>query len=75
MLIYNGVMFCKTERKRCIGMVDGWKPVVIPEEIYDVAQRHYEEHEKELKLRNGVRSLTGFISYCIREYMKEKEII
>ena len=56
-------------------MVDGWKPVVIPEEIYEVAKQHYEEHEKELKLKNGVRSLTGFISYCIREYWKEKGII
>ena len=56
-------------------MVDGWKPVVIPEEIYDVAQQYYEKHEKELKLKNGVRSLTGFISFAIREYMKEKSII
>jgi len=56
-------------------MVDGWRPVVIPEEIYEVAQKHYEEHREELKLKNGVRSLTGFINFCIREYMKEKGII
>lgn len=56
-------------------MVEGWRPVVIPDEIYEVAKQHYEEHEEELKLRHGVRSLTGFISYCIREYWKEKGII
>ena len=56
-------------------MVDGSRPVVIPEEIYEVAQQHYEEHKKELKLKDGVRSLTGFINFCIREYLKEKGII
>ena len=56
-------------------MVDGWRPVVIPEEIYDVAQQHYEEHKDELKLKDGVRSLTGFINFCIREFFKEKGII
>ena len=56
-------------------MVSGWRPVVIPEEIYEVARKHYEERKEELKLKNGVRSLTGFINFCIREYMKEKGII
>ena len=56
-------------------MVDGWKPVVIPDEIYEVAEQHYGEHKDELKLKNGVRSLTGFINFCIREYMKEQGII
>lgn len=58
-----------------VWMVDGWRPVVIAEEIYEVSQQHYEEHKDELKLRNGVRSLTGFINFCIREYLKEKGII
>ena len=56
-------------------MVEGWKPVVIPDEIYDVVKKHYEEHEKELKLKHGVRSLTGFITFSIREYLKEHGII
>jgi len=56
-------------------MVDGWKPVVIPEEIYEVAQQYYEEHKEELKLKQGVRSLTGFINFSIREYLKENGII
>jgi len=73
--LYNVVMLYITHCKRCIEMVDGWKPVVIPDEIYEVAKQHYEEHEEELKLKHGVRSLTGFISYCIREYWKEKGII
>ena len=56
-------------------MADGWRPVVIPEEIYDRAKEYYEENKEELKLRNGVRSLTGFLYFCIREYLKENGII
>ena len=74
-LLYNGVIFCITHFERCIRMVDGWRPVVIPEEIYEVAKKHYEEHKDELKLKNGVRSLTGFINFCIREYLKQNGII
>jgi len=53
-------------------MVDGWKPVVIPTEIYEKAREYYEEHKGELKLRDGIRSLTAFIGFCLREYLKEK---
>ena len=56
-------------------MVEGWKPVVIPDEIYEVAKQHYEEHKEALKLRNGVRSFTGFLNYCIREYLKDNGIL
>lgn len=56
-------------------MVEGWRPVVIAVELYEVAEAHYKEHEKELKLKRGVRSLTGFINFCVREYMKDKGII
>jgi len=56
-------------------MVEGWRPVVIPKELYDKAKEYYEENKEELKLRQGIRSLTAFMSYCIREYMKEKGII
>ena len=56
-------------------MVEGWRPVVIPEELHKIAKEYYEENKEELKLRHGIRSMTAFISYCIREYMKEKEII
>ncbi|MDH5794603.1 MAG: hypothetical protein OEZ24_00705 [Candidatus Bathyarchaeota archaeon] len=56
-------------------MVAGWKPVVIPDELYEKAKEYYEKNKKELKLRHGIRSLTAFVSYCIREYLKEKEII
>ena len=61
--------------KRNLKMVDGWRPVVIPDEIFEVAKEHYEEHKEELKLKDGVRSLTGFINFCIREYLKEQGII
>jgi len=56
-------------------MVDGWKPVVVGEELHDAAREYYEANEVELKLKEGVRSLTGFINYTIREYLKEKGII
>ena len=38
-------------------MVYGWKPVVIPEEIYDKAKEHYDEHKEDLELREGIRSI------------------
>ena len=56
-------------------MVSGWRPVVIPDELYEKAKEYYEASKEELKLRHGIRSLTTFISYCIREYMKEQGII
>ena len=56
-------------------MVEGWKTVVNPEEIYEVAQKHYEVHKDALRVKDGVRSLTGFINFCIREYLKAKGII
>jgi hypothetical protein len=48
---------------------------VVPDEVYDLAQKYYEENKAELKLKYGVRSLTGYLNFCIREYLKEKGII
>lgn len=56
-------------------MVDGWKPVVIPEELYDVVKEEYQKKEADLKLRENVRSLTGFIAFLVREQLKEKGVI
>jgi len=56
-------------------VADGWVPVVIAEELHDAAKEYYEENMADLKLKQGVRSLTGFINFAIREYMKEKGII
>lgn len=56
-------------------MVDGWKPVVVSEELYEAAKEYYEENEQELKLREGIRSLTAFVNCCIREYLKTKGAI
>ncbi len=56
-------------------MVSGWRPVVIPDELYQRAREYYEENKDELKLRHGVRSLTAFVSYCLREYFKENGVI
>ncbi|MCW4020184.1 MAG: hypothetical protein NWF14_03010 [Candidatus Bathyarchaeota archaeon] len=56
-------------------MANGWRPIVIPDEIYERAKGYYEENREELKLRNGIRSLTGFLNFCIREFLKEQKII
>ena len=56
-------------------MVEGWSPVVVPTELYEKAKEYYEGNKEELKLRHGVRSVTAFVAFCIREYFKEKEII
>ena len=56
-------------------MVKGWRPIVVPEELYSAAKEYYERNKEELKLKEGVRSLTAFISHCIREYLKGKGII
>ena len=56
-------------------MVEGWNPVVIPTELYEKAKEYYGDNREELKLKEGVRSVTAFIAFCIREYFKEKKII
>jgi len=56
-------------------MAKGWKPVVVAEELYEYARKYYLENKEELKLKDGVRSLTGFINFCLREYLKENGII
>ena len=61
--------------KVVVVMADGWRPIVVPDEIYDRAKKYYEENKEQLKLKYGVRSLTGFLNFCIREYLKDKGII
>ena len=56
-------------------MVTGWHPVVIPAELFRATKIYYEGHKKELKLKEGVRSHTAFIGFCIREYLKGQGII
>ena len=56
-------------------MVKGWKPVVVPDELFDVATGYYEKNKEQLRLKHGVRSLTAFFNYCIRQYLKSKGII
>ncbi len=56
-------------------MAKGWKPVVIADELYLAAKSYYEKNQQELKLKQGVRSLTAFMNYCLREYLKTRKII
>lgn len=53
-------------------MVEGWKPVVIPTELYEKYREEYEKCKDAIKLREGVRSLTAYICYCLRQYLKER---
>ena len=52
-------------------MVDNWISVSIPKEIYDKAKEYYETHEEELRLKNGIRSFTGYIAFCVRKTLIE----
>jgi len=52
-----------------------WTSVSIPAEIYEKAKKYYEEHEEELRIKYGIRSLSSFISFCLREYFKELGVI
>ena len=56
-------------------MVRGWRPVVVSVELYQVIRDYYDENKEELKLRHGIRSLSAYVSFCLREYLKEKGII
>jgi len=53
----------------------GWKSIAVPSELYKRAIKFYDEKKDELKLKNGVRSPTSFLHFCIREYLKEKQAI
>ena len=52
-------------------MVQGWRPVVVASELYEKTSEYFEENKEELKLRHGLRSLTAFINYCLREQLKK----
>jgi len=56
-------------------MPEGWSVISIPDEVYEKAKKYYEEHEEELKIKHGVRSLSAFLNFCIREYLKTKGVI
>ena len=52
-------------------MVKGWHGMVIEEVLYSMAKKYYEENKEDLKLRQGIRSLSGFINYLLREKLKK----
>jgi len=56
-------------------MVDGSRPVVVPEEVFERAKEYYEENKEDLKLRDGIKCLTGFINYALREHLKHMGVI
>lgn len=53
----------------------GWTAVSIPEELYKKGKEYYENHKEELRIQYGVRSLSAFISFCLRENFKQLGII
>ena len=52
-------------------MVKGWHSMAIEEVLYSMAKKYYERNKEDLKLRQGIRSLSGFINYCLREQLKK----
>jgi len=52
-------------------MVEGWRPVTIEKELYEVMKAYYEENKEDLKLREGIRSVSAFISFYLREQLKK----
>lgn len=52
-----------------------WTAVSIPEEVMKKAKEYYENHQEELRIKYGVRSLSAFINFCLREYFKGLGII
>jgi hypothetical protein len=56
-------------------MANGRKHIIVPDEIYERARKYYDEHKEELRLKYGVRSPGSFLSFCLRECLKKKEII
>ena len=52
-----------------------WTAISIPKEVYKKAKEYYENHEEELRIQYGVRSLSAFINFCLRERFKELGII
>ena len=43
----------------------------MPKELHEVCKAHYEENKEDLKLKEGIRSPTAFINYCLREQLKK----
>jgi hypothetical protein len=56
-------------------MANGRKHIIVPDEIYERARKYYDEHKEELKIKYKVRSPGSFLSFCLRECLKKKEII
>ena len=52
-------------------MVEGWKPVPLEAELYKVMKTYYEENKEDLKLTEGIRSVSAFICFCLREQLKK----
>jgi len=56
-------------------MANGRKQIIVPDEIHEQAKKYFEENKEELKLKYRVRSPGSFLSFCLREFLKKKEII
>ena len=56
-------------------VAEGWKAISIPTEVYEPLKDYYEGQREELRVKDGVRSLSAYISFVLREYLKEKKVI
>ena len=52
-----------------------WTAISVPKEVYEEAKKYYKDHEEELRMKKGIRSLSAFINYCLREHFKELGIL
>ncbi len=56
-------------------LVKGWKSISISADLYEQAKAFFERNREELRIREGIGSLTGFLNFCVRQYFRKNGII
>jgi hypothetical protein len=49
----------------------GYTAVTLSTEMYELIKRVYDKHKAFLKTKYGVRSVSSFVEWAIREYLKQ----
>jgi len=47
----------------------GFKSITIPEDLYILLRKYYNQHKKNLSTEHDVRSFTAFAAFCMRRYL------